>query len=96
MVAKNVARILKELTLEEERFVTTLERGEALLEQFLAVAEQAGGGLAGKDAFTLYDTYGFPVEITQEVCNTPQGIALHRYRKSSTPQAGPRDGLVLS
>lgn len=53
---------------EELRFVQTLERGEALLEEFLAKALKAQAkALPGDEAFMLYDTYGFPVEITQEV-----------------------------
>ncbi|KAL6982199.1 alanine--tRNA ligase, partial [Sarracenia purpurea var. burkii] len=66
-------RILEELKREELRFVLTLERGEKLLDQMLADAlsnAQKNGSapcLSGKDAFLLYDTYGFPVEITREV-----------------------------
>lgn len=53
---------------EELRFVQTLERGEALLEEFLAKALAAKSkAFPGDEAFMLYDTYGFPVEITQEV-----------------------------
>ncbi|XP_073122048.1 alanine--tRNA ligase, chloroplastic/mitochondrial isoform X2 [Henckelia pumila] len=67
------SRILEELKREELRFVLTLERGERLLGQMLADAlsfSQINGTvpcLSGKDAFLLYDTYGFPVEITKEV-----------------------------
>lgn len=73
-VQKNANRIYEELRREEIRFVQTLERGEKLLEQLLQEAlTQADGNadtkrvLSGKDVFTLYDTYGFPVEITEEV-----------------------------
>ncbi|XP_074361850.1 alanine--tRNA ligase, chloroplastic/mitochondrial isoform X2 [Apium graveolens] len=65
-------RILEELKREELRFRLTLERGEKLLEQMLAnalaSAKETGTVpcLSGKDAFILYDTYGFPVEITME------------------------------
>ncbi|KAL9244823.1 hypothetical protein vseg_018547 [Gypsophila vaccaria] len=66
-------RITEELRREELRFVQTLERGEKLLDQMLEDASSRVSGnestpcLSGKDAFLLYDTYGFPVEITVEV-----------------------------
>ena len=66
-------RILEELKREELRFVQTLERGEKLLDEMLidALSRAKENGtapcLSGKDAFLLYDTYGFPVEITKEV-----------------------------
>lgn len=72
-VKGRTGRILEELKREELRFVQTLERGEKLLEEMLAdaLASAKEDGrfpcLAGKDAFLLYDTYGFPVEITTEV-----------------------------
>uniref|UniRef100_A0A0A0KE77 Alanine--tRNA ligase n=1 Tax=Cucumis sativus TaxID=3659 RepID=A0A0A0KE77_CUCSA len=72
-VKGRAGRILEELKREELRFVQTLERGEKLLEEMLAdaLASANDGGripcLAGKDAFLLYDTYGFPVEISTEV-----------------------------
>jgi alanyl-tRNA synthetase len=51
------------LTAEEERFGQTLARGMRLFEE---VAEN-GGDIAGDDAFRLHDTYGFPLELTQEL-----------------------------
>ncbi|KAL4572819.1 hypothetical protein LXL04_019605 [Taraxacum kok-saghyz] len=66
------SRILEELKREELRFIVTLERGEKLLDEMLDTAiEHAKVNkttvcLSGKDAFLLYDTYGFPVEITME------------------------------
>ncbi|CAI9104815.1 OLC1v1003578C1 [Oldenlandia corymbosa var. corymbosa] len=74
-VKNRASRIFEELRREELRFVLTLERGEKLLEQMLSEALQNAQGsgtapcLSGKDAFLLYDTYGFPVEITQEVAD---------------------------
>nr|CAD1826771.1 unnamed protein product [Ananas comosus var. bracteatus] len=74
--------ILEELKREELRFVQTLERGEKLLNQFLSDALLKSGGnngnkpcLSGKDVFLLYDTYGFPVEITAEVAEE-QGVTI--------------------
>ncbi|XP_024991586.1 alanine--tRNA ligase, chloroplastic/mitochondrial isoform X3 [Cynara cardunculus var. scolymus] len=66
------ARILEELKREELRFVVTLERGEKLLDEMLdealenAKLNKTAPCLSGKIAFLLYDTYGFPVEITME------------------------------
>lgn len=72
-VRNRAPRILEELRREELRFVQTLERGEKLLDQMLEDALSSGREngsapcLSGKDAFLLYDTFGFPVEITIEV-----------------------------
>jgi alanyl-tRNA synthetase len=54
-----VGRILGE---EEERFSETLARGLKLFEEVAG-----GGGISGEDAFRLHDTYGFPVELTEEL-----------------------------
>jgi len=60
--------IKAELQREEERFGATLERGEKLLAQILAQSStQTSKTISGKDAFTLYDTYGFPLELTEEI-----------------------------
>jgi alanyl-tRNA synthetase len=65
--------ILGELQREELRFVQTLGRGEKLLDELLDEASLNVGNngnkpsLSGKDVFLLYDTYGFPVEITAEI-----------------------------
>ncbi len=57
------------LAREEGLFVTTLERGQKQLDDLLAAATaKAGAGgrvLSGPDAFMLYDTFGFPLELTQ-------------------------------
>ena len=56
--------IKNELQREESQFLKTLERGEKLLAEILAKQPQQ---ISGIDAFTLYDTYGFPLELTQEI-----------------------------
>lgn len=61
--------ILEELRREEERFSNTLDRGEKLLEELLATSKASSGILTGKDAFLLYDTFGFPLEITQDAAS---------------------------
>jgi alanyl-tRNA synthetase len=54
------------LKLEEDRFRTTVDRGLRLLDEESAKLP-AGGALPGEVAFKLYDTYGFPVDLTQDV-----------------------------
>lgn len=54
------------LKTEEEQFARTLERGLALLDEELA--QLKGDTLDGETAFRLYDTYGFPVDLTADVC----------------------------
>ena len=60
--------IFKVLTQEEEKFSKTIDQGLAILEE-MEKALQASGEkvLSGKDAFKLYDTYGFPMDLTQEI-----------------------------
>ncbi|MEQ9622826.1 alanine--tRNA ligase [Coleofasciculus chthonoplastes] len=64
--------IQAELQREESQFLKTLERGEKLLADILA---QKPDLISGTDAFTLYDTYGFPLELTQEIAEE-QGITV--------------------
>ncbi|MBP8297373.1 MAG: alanine--tRNA ligase [Burkholderiales bacterium] len=52
------------LAAEEERFAETLDSGMKVFEQ---IAAKASGTVAGSDAFRLYDTYGFPVDLTADV-----------------------------
>jgi alanyl-tRNA synthetase len=82
-VRQREAAIKAELAREESQFLKTLERGEKLLSEIVkkALLEKASylvvaeGGqeaeptiqISGQDAFTLYDTYGFPLELTQEI-----------------------------
>ena len=62
----NKASIVKQIiTNEEKKFFNTLASGEKRLDQMLANTNK----LSGKDAFLLYDTYGFPLELTCEICS---------------------------
>ncbi len=63
-VRDRAAAILADLQREEAQFLKTLERGEKLLAELLAPQPAQ---IAGADAFVLYDTYGFPLELTQEI-----------------------------
>ena len=97
------ALVERVLTLEEERFGQTLSTGMALLEGLLAEIGGAGH-LAGGHAFRLYDTYGFPYELTEEIAGE-QGIAVDRVgfdaemdqqraRARSARRAGGEDGAL--
>ena len=58
-----IAKVIKE---EEESFLRTLETGIRLLDKTMADAKAAGKTeISGKDAFTLYDTFGFPLDLTE-------------------------------
>ena len=62
--------IIGELSREEERFLETLERGEKLMAELLASEPSQ---ITGEQAFELYDTYGFPLELTEEIA-AEQGL----------------------
>ncbi|MDQ2963663.1 MAG: alanine--tRNA ligase, partial [Pseudomonadota bacterium] len=61
--------VIRVLQTEEERFAETLEHGMRILDAALAQATASGSKtLPGLTAFTLYDTYGFPLDLTADVC----------------------------
>ncbi|HTI48422.1 MAG TPA: alanine--tRNA ligase [Casimicrobiaceae bacterium] len=62
---RDKARVAQVLKAEEERFGETLENGMRILEQALAGDKKV---LDGRTAFTLYDTFGFPLDLTADVC----------------------------
>jgi len=62
---KNQAQIERVLLQEEEQFEKTLDKGIAVLED--ALSKLAGTEVPGKVVFTLYDTYGFPVDLTADI-----------------------------
>jgi len=62
---KNQAQIERVLLQEEEQFEKTLDKGIAVLED--ALSKLSGKEVPGKVVFTLYDTYGFPVDLTADI-----------------------------
>ncbi|QIW15911.1 alanine--tRNA ligase [Pasteurellaceae bacterium RH1A] len=66
IISQKQEHIEKTLKAEEEQFARTLERGLALLEEALAKVENKQ--LSGQVAFRLYDTFGFPLDLTADVC----------------------------
>ncbi len=68
-IEKNKAFIFKELENEEEKFSIALEKGTAVLEKKLFFLEKGKQKeLNAKGAFDLYQSYGFPIEMTKEIC----------------------------
>ena len=60
--------VFKVLTQEEEKFNKTIDQGLAILADMQKAMEEKGGKvLSGQEAFKLYDTYGFPVDLTREI-----------------------------
>jgi alanyl-tRNA synthetase len=75
---RNRTRIVEELAGEEAKFEKTLSRGMAELDKILEKMTQFGQtALSGKVVFRLYDTYGFPMEFTEEICRE-RGLAIDR------------------
>ena len=66
-LVQNQARIMATLKQEEDRFFETIEHGMAILEGELRALGE-GGVFNGETAFKLHDTYGFPLDLTQDIC----------------------------
>ncbi|MCO4326598.1 alanine--tRNA ligase [Staphylococcus agnetis] len=64
-----IARVIKS---EEERFHETLEEGLSILNQLIEASKASNERISGADAFKLYDTYGFPIELTEEITQDAQ------------------------
>lgn len=74
-IVENRELIQRVVLSEEERFGTTLRQGQVYLEE--ALSELKGNTLGGFEAFTLHDTYGFPIEVTEEIADS-RGISVDR------------------
>ncbi|WP_323752496.1 alanine--tRNA ligase [Marinobacter sp.] len=72
-LVSNLKQIEKVLLQEEEQFAKTLDKGLRLLEQ--DIAELKGSEIPGETVFTLYDTYGFPVDLTNDIARE-RGLTL--------------------
>ena len=68
--------IKKVLSLEEERFDTTIDQGLSILDSLIKEAKVGGADqIKGADAFKLYDTFGFPIDLTREIAEE-NGLAI--------------------
>jgi alanyl-tRNA synthetase len=75
-IKKNPDFIKKALRTEEETFLRTLDRGQKMLDELLEAARANGSNaISGADAFKLWDTFGFPFDLTREIAEDA-GIAL--------------------
>ena len=66
-LAQNQHKVIATLKQEEDRFFETIEHGMAILENELKSLPE-GGVFNGETAFKLHDTYGFPLDLTQDIC----------------------------
>ena len=67
-LVQNKTKVFEELTKEEVKFSETLEKGEKQFEKMTYFLDKQGTKeISGGSAFKLYDTYGFPIELTQEL-----------------------------
>ncbi len=64
-LVRNKAKIIDTIKKEEERFAKTLDRGYKMLDEFISAKKD----IDGESAFKLYDTYGFPFELTKEIAS---------------------------
>ncbi len=66
-LVKQEVHIKATLEDEEQRFARTLDKGMGLLQDVMDKASSGSGRIDGETAFTLYDTYGFPLDLTQDI-----------------------------
>jgi alanyl-tRNA synthetase len=78
LLAEKKVHILEELNREEDKFLDTLKKGEHEFEKMLPnLAKNPKKSIPGRIAFKLYDTYGFPIEITEELARE-HGLTVDR------------------
>jgi len=87
-IAKNPDFIRKALRREEETFLQTRDRGMKILEDLMTQAEERGEkSLSGEEAFRLWDTYGFPVDLTLEIAGDDGlSVDMDGYKSAMTRQ----------
>ena len=66
-LGENKDLICNKIKTEEERFSQTIDAGFAILNSFLEERDNANEAFSGENAFKLYDTYGFPIDLTREI-----------------------------
>ncbi|MDR0669858.1 MAG: alanine--tRNA ligase [Treponema sp.] len=77
-LTEKLPSIIEELDREEEKFLETLQKGEHEFEKLLPnLLKDPRGIMSGRLAFKLYDTYGFPIELTEELAGE-RGMAVNR------------------
>ena len=82
-LVKNKSKIIEVIKKEEERFAKTLDRGYKMLEEFISEKKD----IDGESAFKLYDTYGFPFELTKEIAEeNGLGIDENGFKKAMQEQ----------
>jgi alanyl-tRNA synthetase len=65
---RDAVRVTEVLKQEEERFFQTIANGMEILETALDLGKSSGVGIDGETAFKLHDTFGFPLDLTADVC----------------------------
>ncbi len=95
ILKKKKSFIIKEFEKEENKFMNTLEKG---LNHFKRIAKKSDDNIGGEDAFLLYQSYGFPIEITKELAEE-KGLsvdvkgfrkAYEKHKQKSKKRAGKR------
>jgi alanyl-tRNA synthetase len=77
-LAENRSRVMEELQQEEQKFLETLQKGEHEFEKLLPnLLKDPRKIISGRLAFKLYDTYGFPIELTEELASE-HGMTINR------------------
>ena len=85
-LAEKKEYILKVISMEEERFDATIDAGLSILGSMVEDAKKAGTStLAGEDVFKLYDTFGFPIDLTREIAEEA-GLAIDEERFAALMQ----------
>ena len=92
-LAKSSAHVAKVLKQEEERFAETLANGMGLLED--AIRQTQGKTIAGDMVFKLYDTYGFPVDLTADIARE-RGLAIDQVGFEQAMQSQRERGRAAS